>query len=660
MITKTLGGNRLGAGNKMKVELKNYERSTFDMGYIWRSTMAVGTLVPFLKELALPGDTFDIKLDAIIKTLPTQGPLFGSMKVQLDVFSAPIRLYNSWLHNNRLDIGNNMADVKLPIMTLKAEPTNNNSVILAQDLDNMQINPSCILAYLGMRGVGQTKSAGQTRAFNAIPLLAYWDIYKNYYANKQEEIGAVIHTVIPAQANISQINITVGGVPGSTTILPESPATGAVTVNGEARYIQLTYTGTITNFTQVMVRTSQYGDINLQELVTGNGGSSVAGTWTGYYDFAKWGTLTLINWRDRASTDPLFIQPDVVTFPLSNLDTMRNNILLSPGNVGYDIMTANLYPYKYLTEANSDGIAKNMTLGQEGLGVKTYQSDQFNNWLQTEWITGSNGITDVTRVSTTSGSFTIDALNIAQKVYDMLNRIAVSGGTYDDWLDAVYMEERYTRPSTPIYCGGLSKELVFQEVVSNAEANNNPLGSLAGKGIMANKHKGGTIRIKVQEPSYIIGIISITPRLDYSQGNDWDVNLKTMDDFHKPALDQIGFQDLIMEQMAWWTTFGTTSNWQQRSAGKQPAWTNYMTNVNKTYGNFAVTNNQMFMTLNRRYEAGMVGSNIQMLDVTTYIDPAKYNFIFAQASADAQNYWAQIGIDMEVRRKMSSKLMPAL
>ena len=103
-----------------------------------------------------------------------------------------------------------------------------------------------------------------------------------------------------------------------------------------------------------------------------------------------------------------------------------------------------------------------------------------------------------------------------------------------------------------------------------------------------------------------MGIVSITPRLDYSQGNKWDVNLKTMDDFHKPALDEIGFQDLITDQMAWWSTQWTNDppigTPRYRSAGKQPAWINYMTNVNQVRGNFAIASNEMFMTLNRRYE----------------------------------------------------------
>ena len=191
---------------------------------------------------------------------------------------------------------------------------------------------------------------------------------------------------------------------------------------------------------------------------------------------------------------------------------------------------------------------------QEGLALKTYQSDLFNNWISTEWIDGDNGINAITAISTVDDEFTIDQLNLSKKVYDMLNRIALSGGSYDDWQDAVYTKKGYRSVESPMYMGGLSKELVFQEVVSTGANENEPLGTLAGRGQLTQKHKGGHIEIKVDEMSYIMGIVSLTPRIDYSQGNKWDTNLKTMDDFHKPALDEIGFQDLITDQMAWWDT----------------------------------------------------------------------------------------------------------
>ena len=121
---------------------------------------------------------------------------------------------------------------------------------------------------------------------------------------------------------------------------------------------------------------------------------------------------------------------------------------------------------------------------------------------------------------------------------------------------------------------------------------------------MLNGKKGGKVIVKVDEPSYILAVTCLTPRIDYSQGNRWDMSLKNMDELHKPALDQIGFQDLITDQMAYWDTqIQGSGNLIKKSAGKQPAWMNYMTDYNETFGNFALENEQMWMTLNRRYEA---------------------------------------------------------
>ena len=146
--------------------------------------------------------------------------------------------------------------------------------------------------------------------------------------------------------------------------------------------------------------------------------------------------------------------------------------------------------------------------------------------MQTDWIDGDNGISEITNVDVSDGYLKIDSLNLATKVYRMLNRIAISGGTYADYIEAVYDSRVYGMKETPEYLGGLSKELIFQEVVSTAEAGTDPLGSLAGRGRLSDKHKGGSIRFKAEgRTGYLIGIVSITPRIDYSQGNDWDIDI---------------------------------------------------------------------------------------------------------------------------------------
>lgn len=653
--TKTIGNDRLGSGGKMKVDLKTYERSTHNLSYLWRSTMASGTLVPFMTELALPGDTFDIDLDTDIKTHPTVGPLFGSYKVQLDVFQCPIRLYNAQLHNNALGIGLKMANVKLPQIRLIAKKVEDPLLIT----DNYQINPSCLLSYLNIRGVGLNKgTTNYFRNFSAIPYIAYWDIYKNYYANKQEEVGAFLHT----DPTIVDFAGTVEASTNGTTWTAISK--GVSTMDYRlTKYAGLPSfripTPTAGTTDQVLLITDK-GMFKLREMfysVSLDGSGNLQGTGAKFTcQVTGW---TTDDWNGSKNV------PKIDTFPLSNIDSVRDGILKQSNSSAYTIVSTSQKPFSSplqhnKTAADADRIA--MEAGQEGLALKTYQSDLFNNWMSTEWLDGTTGINSITAVDTSAGKFTIDQLQLAKKVYDMLNRIAISGGTYDDWLDAVYNHDRPRSAESPIYEGGLIKDIVFQEVISNAEAGNavntQPLGTLAGRGVMGNRHKGGKMVIRVDEPSYIMGIISITPRIDYSQGNKWDTNLKTMDELHKPALDQIGFQDLITEQMAWWDTEITASDVVKRySAGKQPAWMNYMTNVNQVRGNFADPDNEMFMTLNRKYEITNSG---RIKDLTTYIDPRKFNNVFAMTNRDAQNFWVQVAVDITARRKMSAKVMPNL
>lgn len=667
----TLGGDRLGSGNKQKIGLHEFERSSHDLSYTWRSTQASGTLVPFMTEVGLPGDSFDIKLNCDVLTHPTIGPLFGSYKVQLDVFQCPIRLYNGKLHMNLLNIGLNMSQIKLPQLQMSAK-------VSEAFGDNTQINASSIFSYLNIRGLGRPSDPEQAilqRNFNAIPYLAYFDIYKQYYANKQEEYGAIIHN--SQNLNNNEINRarfwdSVLGVTDLFAYNNDPENLLGVFFNWDS-YLNVDFTSSNEVEPSAVKLYIESGVGNyvktLDELFT-----SI--TWDGSTLFCQYptawiqnlGTITKVAYiYNNSIIVPDNNKPHIELFPLVNIDTMRENILVDTlSSTPFLVNQFSPSPYNLAFEQGDSGLYSKQST-QEGLLLKTYQSDLFNNWIQTDWIDGENGINSITSVDTSAGYFTIDSLQLSKKVYDMLNRIAVSGGTYDDWLNAVYTHERTRGVENPMYMGGLIKELAFQEVVSNSASDvnsNQPLGTLAGRGKLTGKNKGGHVKVKVDEPSYIIGIVSITPRVDYSQGNKWDTNLKTMDDFHKPSLDELGFQDLITDQLAWFDTRvqgdGTVV---YKSAGKQPAWVNYMTNVNKCYGNFAVKEGdttaeggQMYMTLNRRYEQNQQG----IKDLTTYVDPSKFNNIFADTRLDAQNFWTQIGVDIFARRKMSAKLMPNL
>ena len=193
-ITRNIGKNTLGDRNKMSVRLREYEMSTHDLSFVFRNTQSPGTLVPFMKLVAQKGDIFDINLTNKTLTHPTVGPLFGSYKLQHFVFTCPIRLYNSWLHNNRTGIGMNMSQIKLPRI---------NFGIPAHTY--RQTNPSSLLNYLGYKGTRNIDNQTRWDFINAVPVLAYYDIFKNYFANKQEENFYIINNRAAGTLDVKNI-----------------------------------------------------------------------------------------------------------------------------------------------------------------------------------------------------------------------------------------------------------------------------------------------------------------------------------------------------------------------------------------------------------------------------------------------------------------------
>lgn len=710
-VQVTIGGDRLRSGSKMRTNLHGYGWSSHDLSYVWRSTQNFGTLVPCFKKVALVGDTWHIDTSVMARTLPTAGPLYGSAKVQVDFFFYPFRLAIGALHNNLNGIGMNMENVLFPEIKLK--PYTN----LADEIDNSQIAPDSLHAYLGIRGVGNVvgyqnlinnngAEISLERAFNGTPFIAYMDIVKNFYINKQEnnfpvitaaETGLTIdYAKIFSQSSAWKVYESTNTKKGTAYLNTiEIYTLFSIKLGAPISQENLTEQDFISNF-KVWVRNNGQ-DAKEYRL---NGKRAIFKRWikndflnniTGlefyypntefrnlYSPVADTGniTITAINSAYTPNdTAGKYVFNTIKFYPIKQLDDMRALILSQ--NVGERITiddknTQNL-PEVYARLAKKtvnwavDEKGRNIQqlyayYSQSGLAIKTYQSDIFNNWLKTSWI---EEISQKSKVITTSGGFTMDALAMARRTWNYLNRIAVSGGTYQDWEEATTGIDVQHFCESPIFMGGMSFDLVFDEIVSTAASGDEPLGTLAGRGNITNV-KGGKITIKAKEYGYIIGIVSYTPRIDYYQGNEWDeYSLNSMADLYKPEFAGIGFQDLITEQMAWWTTSTSIDDGNkfiQKSAGKQPSWLQYQTAYNQVYGDFARAGNADFMVITRRYKPNNTfGEDILGIrDLTSYIDPTDYSYLFAKKDIDTQPIWTQIKFDVEVRRIMSASVMPSL
>lgn len=625
-ITKQLGKNTLGGGGGMEVKMKTYNRSTHDLSFAWRSTMGVGVLTPCAKLLALPGDTYNMEIDTKVFTNPTIGPLFGQYKLQIDVFTCPIRLYIAQLHNNAIGIAMDMSNVKFPQLETKISSLDNPT----KDNKFRGINPSSILAYLGKRGYINT-AADNTEQFNAVPLIAYWDIFANYYCNKQEQNYYAVSSA-SGELDFQETEVWEGNNPTA----------------GYSLRIKMEYNDFEKNNFII-----QLGD---GKTITGEtlaNTSNVAKSYSaGYAIYTLGGNITTL-WTKTNRIRGIYIGNEVKNLTLKawkieTLNEIRED-LLKQGKAQkiYKIedSATSKNPIEDAIQRTPQKIHNSASV-MNGLALKTYQSDMFTNFINSERV---NKVNSRTKVATTGGEFTIDALNLAQKMYNFDNRLAASNGTYKDYIEIAYTSKYGLRTETPIYEGGLSDTIVFEEVVNMANSDSNPLGEIGGRGKNAGNKKGGRLRINVDEPSYIIAIASITPYIDYSEGNDFDMRLDNIGQLHTPEFDGIGYEDLKLEQVAYWCN-------PNESYAKTTAWQNYMTNVNKVYGNFAIPGNMAHMCLNRYFDTGKYGD--KDANVSTYVNPEAYNYTFAVKGLNAQNFQVQIGWGIHARRKMSARQIP--
>lgn len=680
-MKKTLGGDRLRSESKMEVYLPNFGRSSHNVGKIIRTSQACGTIVPYWCQIGLDGTTFYVDITTKVKTLPTTGPVFGSFKHQIDVFVIPIRLYIAALHNNALGVGLNMSKVLLP----QFEVYTANTSIYEDDINRGQVNPSSLLSYLGIKGFGHSRVNQYLRRFPAIFNLAYWDIVKNYYANKQEENAYVITGInhiwksISVGDGVKWLRTWVENKSAAYKIAPTADKPLYIMLEFEEKVSpeevnEIQFMTNIPDSTQKLNELTKLGDtfvfertdpdaLGIREPSNPRKAAKVFA-----YKVKK--NITIAYNMDEAGENPITM-PDnqkikLTEFPLKNIDDTRTEILAAKSTSPYILSNVKM-PYGAATgtielpnyNRTKTYQSSNAWFSQAGLAVKTYLSDRFNNWLNTEWIDGkTGGINAITAVNISDGKLTMDALILQKKLFNMLNRVAITDGTYQAWREATYGIRSATLPESPIFCGGMQSEIAFDEIVSNSATDDEPLGTLAGRGVATMYKSGRGLKIKCTEPSIIMALGSITPRVDYSQGNKWWTRLQSMDDFHKPTLDAIGFQELIAEEAAAWST-ETTENYAHKyqSLGKQPSWIEYTTDVNETYGEFAAGMPLAFMCLNRVYEEGI---NKTITNASTYIDPTIYNNIFAESRLSSQNFWVQVAFDVTARRVMSAKQIPNL
>lgn len=281
---------------------------------------------------------------------------------------------------------------------------------------------------MGLGGVGRYADPAQPtvqRKFNANPILAYYDIFKNYYSNKQEENAYVIATDPQYTTEIlNKSTVTTAHGQKSPNGTPSTLTNAYVEITSndnpsgtyqyaiiEVRGQNLMYENKLAfemNTTNTAAKDPN--DTNYW-LIQSSSNTSVKlraanETITLQAPYAIGKEITV---SEIISQTGIQLQP----FALKNIDNMRKNLLTS-WDLGEEYVIDETYedlPYSAITQITEDGYTKN-TNPMQGLVVKCYQSDMFTNWLDSEWVAK---VTEYSKVQVNNGAFSMDMLNLAKR-----------------------------------------------------------------------------------------------------------------------------------------------------------------------------------------------------------------------------------------------------
>jgi len=153
------------------IEKGNVAQSQFDLSHDWKGTFTMGQLVPFLNLETLPGDTFTLGNETMLRFAPLYRPLMHRVNVSTWYFYLPNRVIwpgpRGW---EEFISDDGLRNVDWPYVNL-----------VADTLINAQKNS--LVEYLGFPTPEATHALGWNIDVSCLSVYAYHKIYNDFFRN---------------------------------------------------------------------------------------------------------------------------------------------------------------------------------------------------------------------------------------------------------------------------------------------------------------------------------------------------------------------------------------------------------------------------------------------------------------------------------------------
>ena len=513
-------------------KLANHNRSHY-----FRDSIPPGALVPIYVKDVNAGDEIFNQYESLVNTQALLSPLYGSYKLKIMTFFSGSSLYIPRLwRNGSMQQADGTLDANYPLFNF---PYNDSTSTSVKDL---AVHPSSLLGHLGFNP-GYVHVSSGIKGYNAIPLLMYLDIFRHYFANRQE--------------------LTFPILDGTT--------------------------------------------------VHRDDGYSIA------------------------ALDNIFLKLPVDGGELSSAD-----FSILRDMVGFC----------------------NKPLG--GMLTGTYLPDRMNVILNDSFY--SKNVSTV-QVSTAGDKFQVDQLVTAKKLWNARNKDAMSSGTFKDWIRMHFGVTPKIMDDMPTFLGASTSDISFEDIRATTSAkvgdSDQYLGDKASSGLGYSRSRRHSVI--ADRPGYVMVLAQIVPQVDYYQNLERFVSHRKLSDGFRPEFNGIGLQDVLVSDIN--ADYSGMNNPYSEvldledprttSVGKQPAWIEYMTEVNRVRGTFCTTEKSWVLARNMMADpASSESSPVDNTTISAYILPQDWNQPFAVQDATAQNFYLQVYIRSRVRSTVLKRLLP--
>lgn len=617
------------------------KKSKFNLTHLHSATLDAGYLVPFLLQPTLPNDTFRIGLSTFLRAQPMLAPLMHEVYLNTQYWFVPYRLlWDSW--EDFITGGNNLtATPNFPVVVSTAEDAKVGSL---WDYFGFPLETGVEVSAMPFRALAEIWNtryrdedlqteipisyASGSDSITSRKLLSPC-ISKDYFSISRPYTQRGPDVFVPITSGES-----------STQVFHEHTLEVTYSILGDNSSLVDSYfkdaTITIYRILQNLVEpveTISYADSKERFLTLVN--NALFQSNRSFLNTQIASQVTLVSSVDLKDIFDKVVPGKVNNFfvpvPLSNstvTGVKAGELLLKKGKT----MSTDCYSIKGFKSCVSATITSDKTITSPQTNVSPAVSFTSPPWQDNDSVYGTiNGVlanrSSLTWYVTLSstGALSIRDLRESSALQRYAERSLKYGNRYEEFIQREFgISPRDSRIQRPEYLGGGRGLLNISEVLQTAESTDTGVGTMRGHGIGAITQR----RIKFRSPEHgiIIGLLSIRPKVVYTQGIDREFLKRSRLDFFTPELANIGMQEVLTQEI-----FATSSN-KSSVFGYSDRYQEYRYHKPIVTGEFRGNLNFWNMALEFANQPEL---NSEFVDMSTYAENWKRPFQIQDNSAHA-------------------------